>query len=40
MIFAKANNILDKNIRTLTTYLGNFAPEQGRGAKIVIRVSY
>jgi iron complex outermembrane receptor protein len=40
MIFAKANNLLDENIRNSTSYLRNFAPEPGRGAEIGFRVSY
>jgi iron complex outermembrane receptor protein len=40
MVFAKANNLLNENIRNSTSYLRNFAPESGRGAEIGIRVSY
>lgn len=40
MLFAKANNLLDENIRNSTSYLRNFAPEPGRGAEIGFRVSY
>jgi iron complex outermembrane recepter protein len=40
MVFAKANNLLDKNIRNSTSYLRNFAPEPGRGAEIGFRVNY
>lgn len=40
MLFAKANNLLDENIRNSTSYLRNFAPEAGRGAEIGFRVSY
>ena len=40
MVFAKANNLLDENIRNSTSYLRNFAPEPGRGAEIGFRVSY
>lgn len=40
MIFAKANNLLNENIRNSTSYLRNFAPEPGRGAEIGFRVSY
>ncbi|MGZ8191155.1 MAG: TonB-dependent receptor [Methylococcaceae bacterium] len=40
MVFAKANNLLDENIRNSTSYQRNFAPEPGRGAEIGIRVSY
>ncbi len=40
MVFAKANNLLDENIRNSTSYLRNFAPEPGRGAEIGFRVHY
>ncbi len=40
MLFAKANNLLDENIRNSVSYLRNFAPEAGRGAEIGFRVSY
>jgi len=40
MVFAKANNLLDENIRNSTSYLRNFAPEPGRGAEIGFRVNY
>lgn len=40
LLFAKANNLLDANIRNSTSYLRNFAPEAGRGAEIGFRVSY
>jgi iron complex outermembrane receptor protein len=40
MVFAKANNLLNENIRNSTSYLRNFAPEPGRGAEIGFRVSY
>jgi len=40
LLFAKANNLLDENIRNSTSYLRNFAPEPGRGAEIGIRVNY
>ena len=40
MLFAKANNLLNENIRNSTSYLRNFAPEPGRGAEIGIRVTY
>ena len=40
MLFAKANNLLNENIRNSTSYLRNFAPEPGRGAEIGFRVSY
>ena len=40
MLFAKANNLLNENIRNSTSYLRNFAPEPGRGGQIGFRVSY
>ncbi|MGZ5621441.1 MAG: TonB-dependent receptor [Methylobacter sp.] len=40
MVFARANNLLNENIRNSTSYLRNFAPEPGRGAEIGFRVSY
>lgn len=40
MVFAKANNLLNENIRNSTSYLRNFAPEPRRGAEIGFRVSY
>ncbi len=40
LLFAKANNLLDANIRNSTSYLRNFVPEAGRGAEIGFRVSY
>jgi iron complex outermembrane receptor protein len=40
MVFAKANNLINENIRNATSYLRNYAPEPGRGAEIGIRVSY
>ncbi|MGZ8242052.1 TonB-dependent receptor [Methylomagnum sp.] len=40
LVFAKANNLLDENIRNSTSYLRNFAPEPGRGAEVGLRVSY
>jgi iron complex outermembrane receptor protein len=40
MLFAKANNLLNENIRNSTSYLRNFSPEPGRGAEIGIRISY
>ncbi len=40
MVFAKANNLLNENIRNSTSYLRNFAPEAGRGAEIGFRVNY
>lgn len=40
LVFARANNLLNENIRNSTSYLRNFAPEPGRGAEVGIRVSY
>lgn len=40
LVFARANNLLDDNIRNSTSYLRNFAPEPGRGAELGLRVSY
>ena len=40
MVFAKANNLLNENIRNSTSYLRNFAPEPGRGGEIGVRVNY
>ena len=40
MVFAKANNLLNENIRNSTSYLRNFAPEPGRGVELGFRVSY
>jgi iron complex outermembrane receptor protein len=40
MVFAKANNLLNENIRNSTSYLRNFAPEPGRGAEIGFRINY
>lgn len=40
LLFAKAKNLLNENIRNSTSYLRNFAPEAGRSAEIGIRVSY
>ncbi|MEI7993768.1 MAG: TonB-dependent receptor [Methylococcaceae bacterium] len=33
MLFAKANNLLNENIRNSVSYLRNFSPEPGRGRK-------
>lgn len=40
MLFAKAKNLLNDNIRNATSYLRNFAPEPGRSAEIGVRVDY
>ncbi|MGR9087092.1 MAG: TonB-dependent receptor [Gammaproteobacteria bacterium] len=40
LLFAKAKNLLNENIRNSTSYLRNFAPEPGRSAEIGIRISY
>ena len=39
-VFAKANNLLNENIRNSVSYLRNFSPEPGRGAEIGFRVNY
>ncbi len=40
MLFAKANNLLNENIRNSVSYLRNFSPEPGRGVEVGIRVNY
>jgi iron complex outermembrane receptor protein len=40
LVFAKATNLLDENIRNASSYLRNFAPEPGRAAQLGLRVSY
>ncbi|MBL6986273.1 MAG: TonB-dependent receptor [Methylobacter sp.] len=40
LLFAKAKNLLNENIRNSTSYLRNFSPESGRSAELGIRVSY
>jgi iron complex outermembrane recepter protein len=40
LLFAKAKNLLDENIRNSTSYLRNFAPEPGRSAEFGLRISY
>lgn len=40
LLFAKANNLLNENIRNSTSYLRNFAPEPGRGGELGVRISY
>jgi len=40
VLFAKANNLLNENIRNSTSYLRNFAPEPGRGAEVGIRMNF
>jgi hypothetical protein len=40
LLYAKAKNLLNENIRNSTSYLRNFAPEPGRSAEIEIRISY
>lgn len=40
LLYAKAKNLLNENIRNSTSYLRNFAPEPGRSAEIGIRISY
>lgn len=39
-LFAKANNLLNENIRNSVSYLRNYAPEPGRGALLGLRISY
>ncbi len=40
LLFAKGNNLLDKNIRNSTSHLRDFAPEAGRGAELGLRISF
>lgn len=40
MLFMKANNLLNENIRNSVSYLRNFAPEPGRGVELGIHVTY
>ena len=40
MLFAKANNLLNENIRNSVSYLRNLSPEPGRGAEVGIRISF
>lgn len=40
LVFAKASNLLDENIRNATSFLRNFSPEPGRAAQVGLRVSY
>ena len=40
VVFAKANNLLNENIRNAASYLRNFAPEAGRGGEVGFRLSY
>ncbi len=40
MLFAKANNLLNENIRNSVSYLRNFSPEPGRGVEVGIRITY
>ncbi len=40
ILFTKANNLLNENIRNSVSYLRNFAPEPGRGAEIGFRITY
>ena len=39
-LFAKANNLLNENIRNSVSYLRNFSPEPGRGAELGVRISF
>lgn len=40
LIFAKANNITDEEIRNHSSFLKNFAPEAGRGYELGLRYSF
>ncbi len=40
LIFAKANNLLNENIRNSVSYLRNFSPEPGRSAQVGIRITF
>jgi len=40
ILFAKANNLLNENIRNSVSYLRNFSPEQGRSAQVGIRITF
>lgn len=40
MLFARANNLLNENIRNSASFLRNFAPEPGRGGMVGVRISY
>lgn len=40
LLFVKANNLLDSEIRNSVSYLRNIAPEAGRGAEMGIRIEF
>ena len=40
VVYAKGNNLLNKNYRNSTSFLRNFSPEPGIGAEIGVRISY
>lgn len=40
LLFAKANNLLDQDIRHSVSYLRNSAPEAGRGAEMGLRIEF
>ncbi len=40
LLFVKANNLLDQNIRHSVSYLRNSAPEAGRGAEMGLRLEF
>ena len=40
LVYAKGNNLLNKNYRNSTSFLRNFSPEPGIGAEIGVRITY
>ena len=40
LLFVKANNLLDQDIRHSVSYLRNTAPEAGRGAEMGLRIEF
>ncbi|MDQ7091106.1 MAG: TonB-dependent receptor [Methylococcales bacterium] len=40
ILFAKGNNLLNKNSRNASSFLRNFAPEAGRGVELGLRISF
>ena len=40
MLYLKANNLLNENIRNSVSYLRNYAPEPGRGAQLGFKITY
>lgn len=40
LIFARANNLLNENIRNSVSYLRNFSPEAGRSAQVGVRLAF